>query len=169
MSNAVQIPYYEIANTIYMAVRDSDSKVWNTVSEAFEVWSDGSIASYVINATYKGGNIYAATFPAAVVSGDYVTMLYIRSGLVPVLAADAWIGNGSYTWDITTQTLSAPGGSGGSSSITYERSPKVQVKRSEGVTVSTVPADIVIEDPAVKRTSGGSTSQIKRNSSSQIG
>jgi hypothetical protein len=95
-----------------------------------------------------------------------MVMIFIQGGATPIVANDIWIGNGAYAWDITTQTLSVLGG--GSTAITFERSPKVQVRRSENVTVVTTPADVVIEEPTVKRTSTGSTSQTKRTSSSQI-
>lgn len=170
MSNEVQVPYYAISNTIYMVVRDNVSKVWNVVSEAFEIWDDSSIANYVANATYKGGLLHSVVFPSTIADGTYTAIFFIRSGLTPVLANDIWIGSGVYLWDITTQTLSPAGGSsGGSTAITFERSPKVQVKRSENVTVTTVPADVVIQTETVKRTSEAATSQVKRTSSSEIG
>jgi len=162
--NKIQIPYYEISNTIYVTVRDGTSKVWNTVSEAFEVWEDSNIVKYAIAATYRDGLMYDVLFPATILDGNYIAMIFIQGGVNPVVAEDIWIGSTDLIWDIETQTLS----SGSASTITIERSPKVQVKKSENITITTVPAEVEILPETVQRTSEGSTSPIKRTSSSQI-
>ena len=169
MSNQIQIPYYDISNTIYVTIRDRSSKVWNIITKLFEVWSDLSIANYAINALYKEGSMHTATFPSDIDDGDYTAMIFTQGGVNPVVADDIWIGDNSYTWDKVNASLTPVGVSSGGSVVTIERSPKVQVKRSENVTITTVPATVVIEEETVQRTSEADTNQIQRGSSVRIG
>lgn len=170
MSNQIQIPYYDINNTIYVTIRDDSSKVWNTVTKLFEVWSDLNIANYVIEVTYKEGSLHTVSFPSDIDNGNYTAMIFIQGGLIPAVAADIWIGDNTYTWDKANASLTPVGGSSEDGSVvTIERSPKVQVKRSENVTITTVPAEVTIDPETISRTSEANTNQIQRGSSSRIG
>ncbi len=105
MSNKFHIPYYKIANTIYVTIRDDNGKVWNTSGKAFEVWNDSSIANYVVNATFKEGSLYIVEFPLDISRGYYTIMIFIRSGASPVVDDDIWIGTLSSYWDEDNNNL----------------------------------------------------------------
>lgn len=85
------------SNYIYITIRDADGKVWN--GSAFETWSDGSIANYVVNASYAGGLLYTANFPEAIINGYYTIQIFLQAGGSPVVANDIWIGNAAGYWD----------------------------------------------------------------------
>lgn len=105
MSNEIHIPYYKIANTIYIVVRDSVGKVWDTVSKSFVTWIDANIAKYAVSSTYKEGSLYSAAFPTDISRGYYTTMIFIQSGVSPNVDNDIWIGSlGSY-WDKDNNNL----------------------------------------------------------------
>ena len=99
MSNKFHIPYYKISNTIYVTIRDADGKVWNTSTKTFVVFSDLSIANYVVNSTYKEGSLYVAEFPLDISSGYYTIMIFLQGGVSPVVVNDIWIGTMSSYWD----------------------------------------------------------------------
>lgn len=105
MSNQVQIPYYELANTIYITIRDGDGKVWNTSSKIFETWGNLSIADYVVNATYKNGLLYTVEFPLDISRGYYTMMIFLQSGVSPNVDNDIWIGSMSSYWDKDNNNL----------------------------------------------------------------
>jgi len=86
MLNQVHISYPEISNTIYVIVRDKDGNVWNTQSEALEAWNDANYSKYIINSTYKGGNLYIAEFPTAVSRGYYTIQIVIQEGGSPAIS-----------------------------------------------------------------------------------
>lgn len=193
MSNKFHIPYYEIANTIYVTIHNEDGNVWNTSSKTFGVWDDSGIANYVVNATYKGGSLYMVEFPLDISRGFYTIMIFLQGGVSPVVANDIWLGTlGSY-WDKDNNNLvgvrvdslveyftgqrftekaleQAPTGAGGDGVVIIERTPKVQVKAEEGVETVTVPAEIEVLDPAVKRESSAEiTDEIQRTSNTKVG
>ena len=192
MSNKFHIPYYMIDNAIYIIIRDEDGKVWNTSNKTFGVWNDSSIANYVVNTTFKKGSLYVGEFPLDILRGYYVIMIFIRTGVLPVVTDDIWIGSMSVYWDkdnsnlvgVRVDTLveydsgerfseksleEVPTAAGGAV-VTIERTPKVQVKAEEGVDTVTMPADIEVLDPAVQRESSAEiTDDIERTSSSRIG
>ena len=105
MSNKFHILYYKISNTIYVTIRDDDGKVWNTSSKTFGVFSDLSIANYVVNTTFKEGSLYVAEFPLDISRGYYTMMIFIRSGALPAVADDIWIGSLSAYWDKDNNNL----------------------------------------------------------------
>lgn len=105
MSNKIHIPYYKISNTIYVVVRDSAGKVWDTVGKSFVSWIDGNIAKYVINSTYGEGSLYVASFPTDISNGYYTIMIFIRSGVSPDVDNDIWIGSMSAYWDKVNSNL----------------------------------------------------------------
>lgn len=190
MSNQVQIPYYEIANTIYIIIRDEDSKVWNTSSKIFEVWDDLNIADYVVNSTYKEYYLYAAVFPADISRGHYAAMIFLQSGGSPNISNDIWIGNASYYWDGAdlfadrvetlveysaglrfTEKALEEGADGGDGVVvkTIERAPKTQIEASEVVDAEDVPVDVEVLPAGVQRTSAARAGTLTRGSSSRIG
>jgi len=99
MSNKIHIPYYKISKTIYITIRDENGNVWDTSSKTFEVWVDLSVANYVVNATFKEGSLYVVEFPLDISRGYYTMMIFIRSGALPVVDNDIWIGSMSAYWD----------------------------------------------------------------------
>jgi len=99
MPNKIHIPYYQIANVLYVTIRDATGNVWNTSSKTFGVWSDGSIANYVTNATFKGGSLYIAEFPLDISRGYYTIMIFLQGGVSPVVDDDIWLGTLSSYWD----------------------------------------------------------------------
>ena len=190
MSNKIHIPYYFVANTIYIAIRDADGKVWNGAT--FETWSDENIADYVANATYTGGSLYVALFPLIIISGFYTIQIFLQAGILPSASADIWIGNLAGYWDkdnsnlvgVRVDTLveydsgerfseksleEVPTAAGGAV-VTIERTPKVQVKSTENVETVQVPAEIEVLPPGVERTSAAEiTGGIVRKSSTKVG
>jgi len=190
MSNKIHIPYYFVANTIYIAIRDADGKVWNGAT--FETWSDENIADYVANATYTGGSLYVALFPLIIISGFYTIQIFLQAGILPSASADIWIGNLAGYWDkdnsnlvgVRVDTLveydsgerfseksleEVPTAAGGAV-VTIERTPKVQVKSTENVETVQVPAEIEVLPPGVERTSAAEiTGGIERKSSTKVG
>lgn len=105
MSSKIHIPYYQLANVLYVTIRDDAGNVWNTSSKTFGVWSDGSIANYVTNATFKGGSLYVAQFPLDISRGYYTIMIFLRSGGVPDVANDIWLGSMAAYWDKDNNNL----------------------------------------------------------------
>lgn len=105
MANKIHIPYYKISNTIYVTIRNENGNVWNTSSKAFVVWSDLSIANYVINSTYKEGSLYIAEFPVDIPKGYYTVMIFLQSGVSPNASADVWLGTSNYYWDKENNNL----------------------------------------------------------------
>ena len=102
MLNQVHISYPQISNTIYIIIRNTAGKVWN--GTAFETWDDANIATYDVACTYKGGNLYSATFPAGISSGYYTIQIVIQSGVSPStndLPLDGALGY----WDSVTGNL----------------------------------------------------------------
>jgi len=99
MTNKFHIPYYEISNTIYVTIRNDVGNVWNTSTKAFVVFSDLSIANYVVNSMYKEGSLYVAEFPLDIPRGYYTIMIFLQGGVSPVVADDIWLGTMSSYWD----------------------------------------------------------------------
>lgn len=105
MANKIHIPYYKISNTIYVTIRDEDGDVWNTSSKTFGVFSDSSITSYVVNATFKEGLLYIAEFPLDISRGNYTVMIFLQAGVSPNVDNDIWLGSMSSYWDKDNNNL----------------------------------------------------------------
>ena len=85
MLNQILISYPYISNTIYIIVRDKSGNVWNISRGVLEVWDDSNLSDYVVNSTYKGGNLYVVDFPLTIPKGYYTIQIIIRSGLSPAI------------------------------------------------------------------------------------
>lgn len=188
MSNQFQIPYYAVANTIYIVVRDENSKVWNTAGKIFETWDALNIADYVVNSTYKEYYLYAAAFPADIVRGYYTITIFLQSGASPNVSNDIWIGSAAAYWDgtdlfsarvetlleysdgerFTAKALEEVVGGGGVIK-TIERAPKTRVEASEVVDINNIPVDVEVLPAGTQRTSSAKAGTLTRKSSSRIG
>lgn len=102
MANEIQIVYGDETATVYSIIRrESDNKVYNPITEAFETWDDADVADYAIEMTYQGGDVYAADHPDIATSTNYVYITYLQAGATPAttdLVLNAFTG----TWDTTT-------------------------------------------------------------------
>lgn len=105
MASKIHIPYYSVSNTIYVTIRDATGNVWNTSSKIFGVWSDLSLASYVINAVYKEGSLYVAQFPIDISNGYYTIMIFLQGAVSPNVSTDIWIGTLNSYWDKDNDNL----------------------------------------------------------------
>jgi len=190
MSNKIHIPYYFVANTIYIVIRDDDGKVWNTASKTFGVFSKLSIANYVVNSTYKEGLLYVAEFPVDISNGYYTIMIFLQGGVSPNVDVDIWLGSMSSYWDKDNENLlfvrgdslieystgqrftdkALEQGGGGDGVTIIERTPKVQVKSTENVETVQVPAEIeVLPDNTQRESSAIITDEVVRKSSTKVG
>lgn len=67
---------------LYAVIRRlSDGYVWN--GSAFAAWSDGSLSSYAITLTAKGGDLFTADVPNGITRGTYEAFYYERAGASP--------------------------------------------------------------------------------------
>jgi len=190
MSNKFHIPYYKIANTIYVTIRSEDGNVWNTSSEVFTVWNDLSITNYVVNSVYKEGSLYVAEFPPTISNGYYTIMIFLQNVDTPNVDNDIWLGSVASYWDKDNKNLLGVRGdslveysegqrfsskaleqTGGGDGVTIiERTPKVQVKSEEEVETVQVPAEVEVLPDAVQRESSAKiTDEIIRKSSTRVG
>lgn len=189
MLNQIQISYPEISNTLYVIVRDISGKVWNTIDKIFEVWDDSNIEDYDIVCTYKGGNLYSVDFPVAITRGYYTIQIVIQAGgtsSTSDLPLDGALGY----WDpdagnllpVRVDTLieysdgerftekALEETTAGGLVTTIERTPKVQVEVSEAVDTTSIPAEVEVLPPGVRRESSAEIAgSIRRKSSSRIG
>jgi len=88
---------YQGSGTLYAIIRrQSDSYVWN--GSAFAAWSDGSIASYDIPLTNRGGDLYQADFPASIIAGNYRIFYYEQASGSPAIT-DLVLKSPARYWD----------------------------------------------------------------------
>ena len=71
---------YDSGYFVYATIRDEDGLVYNHVTEAFELWSDGNLIAeaYDYSLTDQGGDQYLWTFPA-LDEGEYTIIHFMRS------------------------------------------------------------------------------------------
>lgn len=84
MAYELSITYPGDSATIYALIRrQSDNYVWN--GSAFAAWADGSIGSYDIPLTARGGDLYNADFPSGIDAATYVISYYQQAGASPAI------------------------------------------------------------------------------------
>lgn len=83
--------------TLYALVFNQSAQIWNTSSLAFESWTDGSIAHYIISMSEKGtSGVYAGNFPA-LSAAIYGVVIKQQAGGSPA-ANDSFLGSGDILW-----------------------------------------------------------------------
>lgn len=108
MARELSLEYPGSGTTYAIIRRMSDDYVWN--GSAFAVWADGSIATYDIPLTSRGGDVFNADFPSAITAGNYRIMYYEQAGAAPattdlLLTKDELYWNGTTTSSASTVTL----------------------------------------------------------------
>jgi len=97
MANELRTSYQGDSNTIYAIIRrQSDSYVYNGTT--FATWADGSIATYDIPLTARGGDLYSADFPAGIAAENYTISYYLQAGGTPAIT-DTLITSESKRWN----------------------------------------------------------------------
>jgi hypothetical protein len=82
MADEIRVHHNAAAATLYAVIRrESDRYVWN--GSAFAAWSDGSLSSYAVALTDRGGDLYTATMPTAVPAGTLLLSVYKQLGANP--------------------------------------------------------------------------------------
>lgn len=84
MSRELQTSFQGTGATLYVLARlESTGTVWNVTNAALETYSAASLASYAIDLTDEGGDLYSGDIPTDLPSGTYRFFYYEQAGGSP--------------------------------------------------------------------------------------
>lgn len=88
-------------STVYAIVRSPSAQPWNTLTLAFENWTNGNYAHYVISCTEEGtSGFFSADFPVAItIGGTFAVEFFVQAGGSPSESADTFNAGGQIQWD----------------------------------------------------------------------
>lgn len=92
--------------TVYALVRNNAAQLWNTGTQAFEVFASGNWASYALDLVEQDScGFYGASFPSAITApGRYSVDIRTQAGSSPAVADQALAG-GSVVWGGSAETF----------------------------------------------------------------
>jgi hypothetical protein len=86
---------------VYFLVRNRNGLVWNTNSNAFEVYATANLALYAVTGTEQSTSaFYAGTFPSQIPPGTYSIIAKAQTGGSPA-ETDATVGGQNLEWNGT--------------------------------------------------------------------
>jgi hypothetical protein len=75
---------YNGTDTPYAVVRHSTTaKVWNATNSTWDTWDNADLSEYAVTMTDRGGRLYTAHKPAAVVMADVRVEYRVQDGASP--------------------------------------------------------------------------------------